>query len=364
MDLRRLGAAALPIIAGLAFAATTVAVLASAGSTLGADAKAYLGAAHRLMEGRPLYDLSYMATGPTMLFDYPPPFAFVALPFALLPAPLDVLAWTVGLIAAFAAGVALLPVHREVRWVIFLLAGLSWPFAYALKLGQVGPILLLCFAAGWRWLDRPGLLGGAIAAGTIVKLQPAILLGWAVLTGRRPAATVAGALLIAVAVGVSVLVGPSAWVEWATLLRQITAPVTAAHSFTPGAIAYQFGVPAGTASMIQIASTVGVIAVFLAAIRWSTAEASYLVAIVASQLVSPILWDHYAMLLLLPVAYLLSAGRWWAVAIPLATAWPLIGITPPVVYPVVFWVTMVATFVVGRTARDEGMNGLGEAVAA
>ena len=30
------------------------------------------------------------------------------------------------------------------------------------------------------------------------------------------------------------------------------------------------------------------------------------------------------MLLLLPVAYLLAAGRWWALAIPLATAVPLV----------------------------------------
>ncbi len=48
------------------------------------------------------------------------------------------------------------------------------------------------------------------------------------------------------------------------------------------------------------------------------------------------------MLLLLPVAYLLSAGRWWALAIPLVTAWPLVDITPPIVYPIVFWVTLVA----------------------
>ena len=35
-----------------------------------------------------------------------------------------------------------MPVSRTVRWWIVLLAGLSWPFAYAVKLGQVGPILL------------------------------------------------------------------------------------------------------------------------------------------------------------------------------------------------------------------------------
>ena len=64
--------------------------------------------------------------------------------------------WTVAILAAFGLGVALLPVSRDVRWLVVLLAGLSWPFAYAVKLGQVGPILFLCFAIGWRWMDRPG----------------------------------------------------------------------------------------------------------------------------------------------------------------------------------------------------------------
>ncbi len=102
---------------------------------------------------------------------------------------------------------------------------------------------------------------------------------------------------------------------------------------------------------MQLVNTIAVVAAFFAAIRWAGDEASYLVAVIASQLVSPILWDHYAMLLLLPVAYLLSAGRWWALAIPLVTAWPLLGITPPLAYPVVFWITIVATLVVGRAAR-------------
>ena len=103
--------------------------------------------------------------------------------------------------------------------------------------------------------------------------------------------------------------------------------------------------------MCSSLSTVGVVVAFLAAIRWATDEASYLVAVIASQLVSPILWDHYAMLLLLPVAYIASAGRWWALAIPLVTAWPLVGVSPPIVYPIVFWVTLITTLLVGRAAR-------------
>ena len=42
-----------------------------------------------------------------------------------------------------------------------------------------------------------------------------------------------------------------------------------------------------------------------------------MVTIVASQLLTPLLWDHYAVILLLPVAWLLERGRSWAVAFPL-----------------------------------------------
>ena len=73
--------------------------------------------------------------------------------------------------------------------------------------------------------------------------------------------------------------------------------------------------------------------------------ASYLVAVVASQLLSPILWDHYALLLLLPVAWLVDRGRTWAVLIPLATCVVLVGVIPPLVYPLAFGVTLVALLV-------------------
>jgi NhaP-type Na+/H+ and K+/H+ antiporter len=76
------------------------------------------------------------------------------------------------------------------------------------------------------------------------------------------------------------------------------------------------------------------------------------VAVVASQLLSPILWDHYALLLLLPVAWLLDRGHRWAVAIPLATSVVLVGWIPPVVYPAAFFVTLVALLVNGRGTPD------------
>ncbi len=324
----------------------------AAGDQLGFDFLAYHQAAVRLLNGQPLYDMTFETSGGFGLFYYPPTFAPLILPFGFLSATTAVWAWTAILIGSFAVGVAVLPVSRTVRWWIVLLAGLSWPFAYAVKLGHVGPILFLLFAIGWRWLDDPIRLGASAALGTAIKLQPAIIFVWAILT-RRWGAVAAGAVVLAIlAIVATLLAGPGAWSDFATLVRQVGDPITTAHNFTPGAVAYQLGLSAELASLLQLACTVLVLGAVVAAARWATAEASYLVAVIASQLLSPILWDHYAMLLLLPVAYLCAAGRWWAILIPLATAVPLIGITPAIAYPLAFAVALGATLGVGVRARQ------------
>jgi alpha-1,2-mannosyltransferase len=349
--LARLARTALPILALLSLAFGVVATLAFAGDTLGYDFRAYHEAIVRLTSGEPLYDMTYTETGGFGLFYYPPTFAPLLLPFALLAEQPAIWSWIALSLVAFLVGVAILPVSRSVRWWILLLAGLSFPFVYAVKLGQVGPILFLAFAVGWRGMDDPVRLGVSGAIGAAIKLQPGLVLVWALLTRRFQAVAVGGVVLVVLAVVATVLATFGAWSDFLTLLRTVTDPIATERNLTPGAVAFQLGAPTGVAAALQLLSTVAVVAAVVAAIRWSGDEASYLVVVIASQLVSPILWDHYAMLLLLPVAYLLSAGRWWALAIPLVTAWPLVGVTPPFVYPIVFWVTLIATLVVGRAAR-------------
>ena len=206
-------------------------------------------------------------------------------------------------------------------------------------------------------MDGPLRLGASAAIGAAIKLQPGLILVWALFTGRWRAVVVGVVVLALLALAATLLAGVGAWSDFLTLLRTVSDPITTPHNFTPGAIAYQSGTPAGVASAIQLLSTVAAVALFIVAVRFCADEASYLVAVIVSQLVSPVLWDHYAMLLLLPVAYLLSAGRWWALAIPVVTAWPLVGVTPPLVYPVAFWVTLVAVVLVGRRVRLAGGTG-------
>lgn len=315
----------------LLFASTTLAVLASAGSTLGYDTAAYLQAADRLLAGQPLYDPAVNFAVGYGVYLYPPPFALAVVPFALLPAPLDLGAWLATLVLAFLAGTALLPVRPGVRWSIFLLAAVSFPFLYSVKLGQVGPLLYLAFAIGWRFIDRPGATGLAVAAGALAKLQPVLLFGWMIVT-RRWRTLAVGLVAVAVAAAVTTVVaGSAAWSDYVALLGRVTQPITTPQNLTVGAIAYRAGASLDAATVIQWAAIAATLAATVFAWVRRGSATGLLVGVVASQLLSPVLWSHYAMLLLLPVALLLQRRQWWAAAIPIVTWLPF-----ELAYPAVF----------------------------
>jgi len=290
---------------------------AVAGKTFGYDFEAYIGAAHRLVSGQRLYDPSVSVAGGFAIYLYPPPFALAVAPLLLLPDDVARVVWFVAMAACLPAGAALLPVRRDVRWLIVILGALDWPFLYSVKLGQVAPLLFLLFAAAWRWRDRRDVLGAAIAIGTLVKVQPGLLIPWAAVTRRLPAAAVASAAVVAAAAVGTLATGPGAWADYAALLGRVSAAVTTPHNCSPGAVLYQAGVPETLAGLVQTASILAAAAAVLLAWRFAAPEASLMVTIVASQLLTPLLWDHYAALLLLPVAWLLERNRTWAVAFPL-----------------------------------------------
>jgi alpha-1,2-mannosyltransferase len=313
-----------------------------------------------LLEGQRLYDPTVDVTGGFGFFYYPPPFAIALVPMALIGGQAAIWVWTLLLIAAFVAGVALLPVSRTVRWLVILLAAIDWPFLYSIKLGQVGPILFLLFAIGWRWLDRPARLGTSIGLGTLIKIQPGLLVAWAALTGRWRAAAIATAVVAGGAIVATAVEGVRPWLDYPAVLGRVSSPLTTPHNFTPGAIAYQAGLSLQLAGAIQVLAVIVALGAIVIAARSSSAEASYLVAVVASQLISPVLWDHYAMLLLLPVAWLLERRQWWAILVPIATSIILVGSLPVVIYPIAFGTCLMAPMVLGweRPQSERPVPGL------
>jgi hypothetical protein len=337
---------ALPAIALLVFAAYLIAALASASHTFACDFDAYLEAGRRYLSGLPIYGANVGDLGACGVYQYPPPFLLAILPFAALPTAVATPAWIVLLVGAFLAGVALMPVRREVRWILLLLAGTSWPLLYGIRIGQVTPILFLLFAAGWRWVDRPGPLGIVAAVGTVAKLQPILLFGWMGLTRRWRAIAVGVAVIVAV-VAVGFLVGLGAWTDLIGTQADLSkAALANPVNVSAGATAYVAGLGETGAGVVQLVASVLVLAVVVVVSLRSTAEVGYLTAVVASQLISPILWDHYALVLVLPVAWLLERRQWWAILIPLSQTWMLLGTTPLVAYLVAFYVLLAAPPVV------------------
>jgi hypothetical protein len=347
-DLRLAARAALPVLAIVIPIAAIVAIVVAAGSTFGYDYLMYDGAARRLMGGGPLYDLSFSVPGPNGLFDYPPTFILAVIPFAAMLTPHAAsVAWIVMLNAAFLLGVAILPVGRQVRWAILLLAGLSWPYLYAVKLGQLGPLLFLLYAIAWRWADRPIATGISAALGTAAKLQPLLLFGWALATRRFRAVAIGLGVLLTAAVAGSAVAGPGAWLDWIGLLSRVGSnALTAPQVLSIGAIAYRAGVPLPVATVLQWGSAAGVAAIALLAWLRYPPSIAIVVTAVASILVSPIVWAHYAVILLLPVALLLERRQWWAAALPIVTWLPVDAL-----YPVVFLIGLLAPLAVGEQVR-------------
>jgi hypothetical protein len=348
----------LPVLAIGVFALGVGATLLVAGDTLGYDFRAYYAAAGRVLAGESAYDPSFDVAGPFGLFFYPPAFIPLVLPFALLPEPTAIYAWIGLMVVVAVLALAAMPVAARTRWWLLLLAGLSWPFVYNLKLGQVGPLLLLLFALSWRWLDRPIAFGVVAALGGAIKVQPVLLVVWAVLR-RKWVSVGASAATLAVLVVVGwMAAGPTAWADFVAIVARVSDPIGSPQNMTPGAVAWQLGVSREAAAMIQAASTVVVLAFFVVSAFVLSEVASFMVAVIATQLLSPILWDHYAILLFLPTAWLFERGHRWALLIPLVTSVFLVGITPPVVYPLLLAVVTVVVFVEGRRMTEVSRRGL------
>ncbi len=150
------------------------------------------------------------------------------------------------------------------------------------------------------------------------------------------------------------------------MLGRVNSSVTTPNGFSVGAILYQAGIGEGSARMVQTVVTLAVIVVVVVAILRSSAEVSYITTVVASQILSPLVWDHYAVVLIIPVAWLLEQGRWWALGIMVVTAIPVILFLPRATYPVLFAIGLLAPMLVEamdrrRAARTQPTPALGPA---
>jgi hypothetical protein len=141
--------------------------------------RAYLPAAHNLVHG-----LSpYLHRG----FVYPPPAAWLAAPFLLLPTLTAGLVVTAVTVATIGATLWIMGIRD---WRCFAMSLLWLPCYSVIQTGNVVVIMALLFAVAWRWRDRPLVSGSAVGFAMALKLIAAPLLVFFVLTGRTRASVV------------------------------------------------------------------------------------------------------------------------------------------------------------------------------
>jgi hypothetical protein len=325
--------------------------LVTASTSLGCDFLAYYNASVHWIQHGAIYDLATSSTGTCGTYQYPPPFVLLAAPFSFLGFDVGNWAWIAFLIGCWLIGTAILPVRSMTKATVLVLAAVGWPLVFGVRIGQVTPILYLVFAAAWRFLDRPIPLGASVAVGFLIKLQPVLLAATLVIQRRWRALAVA-AITAAILATAAVVAGLSDWIGFLTLLRSLTNAVTVSTNVAIGATLHGLGLATGPAGTIQTLN-IAVVALAVGFAAWRLpAEPAILGAIVATQLVSPIVWTHYALILLLPTAWLIERGHWWAIAIPLVHAWVLIPFVPIWTYTVAFYVAFIAVLVVGWRSRE------------
>ncbi|MEP7159345.1 MAG: glycosyltransferase family 87 protein [Chloroflexota bacterium] len=315
---------AAPLGAGLALAG--IIVLVSAISTwIGRspgwayDFHAYYDAALRLIATGTPYQAETLSgpfrPGPFGLYLYSPVPALIFVPLTSLGEQAAVIVWLAVRVGLLVAMCLLMPVSRALRLAMLGIAGLSAPVLFDLNLGNVSLIVTFFAVVVWRHLDRP--IGSvALAASLTMRPTMALIGGWWLLRGLwRPVLwTAIGG--IAIVLATLPFVGIERWLELLTVLRNVSNVTGVRANIDLGSSVLLLGGPAWLAQVALYAGYAVAIGAVLYSLRRDR-ELSYVVTLMATLMLSPLLWDHYLTNLLVSAAFLASRGRWWGLILPL-----------------------------------------------
>ena len=296
----------------------------------GYDFSAYWQAAHNVLDGQPIYTSAQLA-GPyspqqQYLYLYPPFLAVAVTPLAaLFPADyrLANVPWA-AIGAILAALVAWAVSRREAigdRRDSILLVGAAFAFPPVigeLVMGNVHLMLLGLLGGAWLSIRREpeprasALAGVLVGAAATVKIFPALMILWFLLTGRFRAAAWSVVTIALLVLGTLPFVGVTPWLEYPTVLLNLGPPVDTTDTLAP-AVWLSSIVPSAVARVL-------VVLAMLAAVVWASRRlsepVSFATAVAASVLIAPAMYHHYLAVLVLP---LLLALRWappvWTVGV-------------------------------------------------
>jgi hypothetical protein len=217
-------------------------------------------------------------------------------PLALLPYTLALSIWLAGCVGAIAIALRLVGLRD---WRCLGALFLTHPVQQSVRLGTLMPILTLLLALLWRYRERFGAGAALVAVLAVSKVFLFPLLFWLAVTRRFKTAAL-GAVL---AVGICVLgwlpIHLSTIVSYPSLLHAL-AGYEQTFSYSLTSFAVGLGLSSATATTLAIA--IGTVLLVWAASVRNDDFLAFRLALATSFVLSPIVWGHYYVLLVVPLA--------------------------------------------------------------
>lgn len=219
---------------------------------------------------------------------YPIPAALLASPLTALPAGAATCVWLLLSLSALAAALWLLGVTD---WRVYGVVALWPPTIAELQTGNLTAILVLLAALAWRFRDRRVAPGVAVGLVVAIKLFLWPLGVWLLVRRQFAATATAAAIGIAGTLLVLPFTGLSSYLH---LMGRMDG------KYGPGS--YNFVGLTTQAGLGRGAAHVAAWSVGLAVLAVASRRRSFPLSVAASLVLSPIVWLHYFLLLVIPLA--------------------------------------------------------------
>jgi hypothetical protein len=263
------------------------------------DLLVFLGATAKAIHGHSPYAFHADKT-----YAYPPLLAYVLAPLHAASLATATVVWALVSFAAIGIALWLLGVRD---WRCFALAAIFRFTRSAIDLGSVAPLLLLGLAIVWRWRDRLVRPAVGIAGAVALKLFLWPVLVWLACTKRVRAALVGVGLAIALVVIPWAGVGFAGLAGYPGLLHRLS-DQEASSSYSLVALGVRAHLPQTVAFALSLVVALALLVAAALVARDARRAArdrdvaSLTLALAAALAASPIVWMHYFLLLLVPIA--------------------------------------------------------------
>ena len=260
---------------------------------------AYLPAAEHILAG----DSPYPALNDPILEDqkgyvYPPQLVVALLPLTILPVPITAMLVALGMLGIVGLTLWVLDV-RDVR--CYAAAFLWVPTISGVLLGNLSIPLAFAIAVLWRYRDTLWPIATTLGLAVSAKLLFWPMFVWMLATRRLRAAGAAFGIGVAVTVSAWAVIGFDGLLEYPDLVRRLS-EIQSHRSYSIVGMASTLGLGEAVGRAVALGLGAALLAWCVVLARQGDEERSFTCAIAATLVLSPIVWLHYLVVLLVPVA--------------------------------------------------------------